>query len=76
VRITAAANALLAELVGKTGKPKAQVIHEALRGWEERIFWAEVQSAFAAAREADELGVETELWDSTVGDGLAANGRE
>ena len=70
VRITADANALLSELAGKTGKPKAQVIQEALRDLEERIFWAEVQSAFAARREPDELSAETELWDSTVGDGL------
>jgi len=81
VRINAAAKALLTELVGKTGKPKAQVIQEALRDWEERIFWAEVQSAFAAAREPDEFSAETKLWDSTLGDGLmsgdlAANERD
>jgi predicted transcriptional regulator len=75
VRISADANALLAELAGKTGKPKAQIIREALRDWEDRIFWTEVQAAFAALHEPDELGAETDLWESTVGDGLKNEAR-
>jgi predicted DNA-binding protein len=68
VRITADADALLAQLAAKTGKPKAQVIQEALRDLEDRLFWTEVQGAFAAG--SKELAGETELWESTVGDGL------
>jgi predicted DNA-binding protein len=71
VRITATANALLSALAGKTGKPKAQIVEEALRDWEDRMFWTEVQQAFAAGPESDELRIERELWDRTVSDGLA-----
>ena len=70
VRVSPDANALLSELARKTRKPKAQIIHEALRAWEESIFWAEVQGAFAAQPEPDELSAETLLWETTVGDGL------
>jgi predicted transcriptional regulator len=70
VRITAAANALLSALAGKTGKPKAQIVEEALRDWEDRMFWAEVQQAFAASPESHELRTERELWERTVPDGL------
>ena len=70
VRITATANALLSALAGKTGKPKAQIVEEALRDWEDRMFWAEVQQAFAAMPESDDLRSERELWDRTVADGL------
>jgi predicted transcriptional regulator len=69
VRITATAKALLSSLAGKTGKPKAQIVEEALRHWEDRMFWDEVQAAFAAP-ESDELRAERELWECTVGDGL------
>jgi hypothetical protein len=65
VRITATANALLSLLARKTRKPKAQIVEEALRQWEDRIFWAEVQSAFAEL----ELRAERELWETTVKDG-------
>lgn len=71
VRITATANALLSALAGKTGKPKAQIVEEALRDWEDRMFWTEVQQAFAAGPESGELRTERELWDRTVSDGLA-----
>ena len=68
VRITADANAMLTELAVRTGKPKAQIVEEALRHWEDKIFWAEVQSAFSSS--PDELRPETELWEGTVGDGF------
>lgn len=68
VRITAAANALLSSLASRTGKPKAQIVEEALRVWEDKMFWGAVQQAFAAnPRECES---ETELWESTVGDGF------
>ena len=70
VRITATANSLLSALAGKTGKPKAQIVEEALRHWEDTMFWAEVQSAFADAPESDEPRAERELWECTVRDGL------
>ncbi len=71
VRITATANALLSTLAGKTGKSKAQILEEALRDLEDRMFWSEVQQAFAASPESDDLRAERELWDSTVSDGLS-----
>ncbi|HEY4361744.1 MAG TPA: ribbon-helix-helix protein, CopG family [Bryobacteraceae bacterium] len=70
VRITATANALLSALAGKTGKPKAQIVEEALRQWEDKMFWMEVQQAFASTPESPELRAERELWDRTVSDGL------
>jgi predicted transcriptional regulator len=69
VRITAAANALLSSLASKTGKSKAQIVEEALRDWEDRMFWTEVQQAFAAP-ESHEMRAERDLWDRTVTDGL------
>jgi hypothetical protein len=74
VRITGAANALLTDLAGKTGKSKAQIVEEALRDWEDRMFWAEVQSAFEAP-EPEELRKERELWERTTADGLAPTRR-
>jgi len=71
VRITAAANALLSSLARKTGKSKAQIVEEALRDWEDRMFWDQVQQAFAAP-ESHELRAETDLWDRTVADGLTS----
>src|SRR6266849_231030 len=73
IRITADANALLSDLAVRTGKPKAQIVEEALRHWEDRIFWSAVQYAFAATPEPDELRAERELWERTVGDGLLEN---
>lgn len=75
VRITATANALLSDLARKSGKPKAQIVEEALRDWEDRMFWTAVQHAFIAAPETEELRAERELWECTVPDGLA-NGME
>jgi predicted DNA-binding protein len=67
VRITADADSLLTSLAGKTGKPKAQVVQEALQVLEDRIFWSEVQAAFETGNEA---AAETALWDATVPDGF------
>ena len=75
VRITAAANALLSSLASKTGKPKAQIVEEALRDWEDRMFWAEVQQAFVNPQ-PDEFRAERELWDRTVSDGFADRGSQ
>jgi predicted DNA-binding protein len=47
VRITSDAMARLSKLSAKLGQPKAQVIQRALQEMEERVFWAEVQEAFA-----------------------------
>lgn len=47
VRIPGDVMATLSALASKLGQPKAQVIHRALREMEERVFWAEVQEAFA-----------------------------
>jgi predicted transcriptional regulator len=72
VRITPAASALLSALAGKTGKSKAQIVEEALRDLEDRLFWTDVRQAFAAGPESEELRAETELWESTVADGFRA----
>ena len=69
IRINAAANALLTQLAARTGKSKAEIVEQALREWEERTFWAGVQSAFTAP-EPEQLRVERELWERTVADGL------
>jgi len=69
VRITATANAMLSKLADKTGKSKAQVVEEALRDWEDRIFWAEVHAAFSVPESA-ELQRERQLWERTAADGL------
>jgi hypothetical protein len=74
VCITGAAHALLTDLAAKTGKSKAQVVEEALRHWEDRMFWAEVQSAFEAP-EPEELRIERELWERTAMDRLASTRR-
>lgn len=47
VRISADAVHTLAKLALKLGQPKAQVIQRALQELEERVFWSEVQEAFA-----------------------------
>lgn len=75
VRITAASNALLTALSGRTGKPKAQIVEEALRDWEERAFWSGVQDSFASTPETPELRKERQLWEQTVGDGFVAEKR-
>ena len=45
---------------------------DTLRDWDDRTFWTEVQHAFAASQESDELRAEKELWDSTLSDGFRA----
>ena len=72
VRITPGANDLLDRLSAKLLQAKAQVIEEALQLLEERIFWGEVQNAFAGG-ESEEVRVERELWDETANDGLAGD---
>lgn len=72
VRVTPDANRILIDLAKRLGQPKAQVIERALRQLEDRIFWAEVQTAFGAG-ESPERAAERELWDCTVGDGLAGD---
>ncbi len=47
VRITSTASVLLSSLAGRTGKSKAQIVEEALRDLEDRLFWTEVRQAFA-----------------------------
>lgn len=70
VRITASSRALLSLLAEKTGRPKAQIVEEALRAWEDRVFWADVQQSFASVAESAELRAERDLWETTVADGL------
>jgi len=70
VRITPTANDLLDRLSAKLLQSKAQVIEVALHLLEERVFWGEVQDAFAGC-ESDEMRAERALWDSTANDGLA-----
>ncbi len=58
VRIPADAVHTLTKLALKLGQPKAQVIQRALQELEERVFWSEVQEAFARDA-ADAAGVKT-----------------
>lgn len=70
VRITADAHAMLSGLAAETGKSKAQIVEEALRALEERVFWSGVQAAFEEP-ESKGMRAERELWDRTAGDGFA-----
>ena len=70
IRITPDANRLLTGLAHRLSRPKAQVIELALRQFEDRFFWADVQNAFSET-ESPEAAVEREIWDSTTADGLA-----
>ena len=66
------ANHILNHLAGRLRRPKSQVIQEALEILEERVFWRDVQDAFASG-EPEEMRAEHELWDSTANDGLAGD---
>ena len=63
VRITGDANGVLSKLAAKLGQSKAQVIQTALQQMEERVFWAEVQEAFAREEASTEERVESARWD-------------
>jgi predicted transcriptional regulator len=67
VRIAGDAIRVLSDLSTKLAQPKAQVIERALKELEERIFWSEVEEAFArTAADPDEAArqkAEIELWD-------------
>ena len=65
VRITGDANGVLSKLAVKLGQSKAQVIQAALQQMEERVFWAEVQVAFARDAATPEEAAESALWDRT-----------
>ncbi len=70
IRIRPVASDLLDYLAAKLGQPKASVVEQALEVLEERIYWEEVQQAFASG-ESEQMRAERELWDSTANDGLA-----
>ena len=72
VRITPTAHHLLTQLSRKLGRPKSQLIEEALEILEEHVHWREVQDAFANG-ESEEMRAERELWDSATNDGLAGD---
>jgi hypothetical protein len=55
---------------GRTGT-KTRIMEEAIGQEEDSSFWAEIQQAFAATPESNELRTECELWDCTVSDGFA-----
>lgn len=69
VRVNRDAHVLLEELCSKTKQSKAEVIELALRELGERMFWQEVQDAFAKP-ESDEMRAERALWDLTASDGF------
>jgi hypothetical protein len=66
------ANEVFSQLADKLDRTKAQVADEALQELEERVFWREVQEAFAKG-EPEDLRAERELWDCTANDGLAGD---
>jgi predicted transcriptional regulator len=70
LRITLDANRILTGLAERLSRPKAQVIELALRQFDDRLFWADVQKAFAEG-ESPEMAAERELWDTATPDGLA-----
>ena len=47
VRIAGDAIRVLSNLSAKLGQPKAQVIEQALKALDERLFWEEVTASFA-----------------------------
>jgi predicted transcriptional regulator len=69
VRINGDAAHILTGLATKLEKPKAQVVEMALRDLEERIFWADVHSAFAQTaanpEESSRRDAEIRLWERT-----------
>ena len=76
VRITADANARVASLAKRMGSSKAQVIEAAVRALEDRVFWQDVQEAYAAlsddATRLAKYRAEIAAWDHTLQDGLPA----
>ena len=74
VRITSDANVTATELARKMGASKAHVIEVALRALEERLFWHDVEDAYAGlAEDAPRLAryrEEIAEWDDTLQDGL------
>jgi hypothetical protein len=74
VRITADANLKVAAIAERIRASKAQVIEMAVSALEERLFWQDVQDAYAALSE-DPLRLaqyrrEIAAWDGTLSDGL------
>ena len=71
IRITPEANRLLTGLAQRLSPPRAQVIELALRQFDDRFFWADVQKAFSE-EETPEMTAERGLWNRTASDGIAA----
>jgi hypothetical protein len=67
VRIQGDASIILSALTVKLGKSKAQVIEAALKELDEKLFWADVKTAFertaADPEESARQKAEIELWD-------------
>jgi hypothetical protein len=53
----------------KKGTNRSKLIKRILRACEERLFWQEVQNAFAKPEDADSRA-ERALWDRTASDGF------
>ena len=75
VRITGDANVTASALARRMGASKAHVIEVAVRALEERLFWDDVEAAYAELAE-DAPGLaryreEITPWDETLQDGLA-----
>ena len=74
IRISRSTHARLRELAEKTATTMTDVVDRAVRDYQRRQFWADYHAAYAAIQAdpvaADELQRETEMWDSTRGDGL------
>jgi predicted transcriptional regulator len=67
VRINGDAMGVLSSLAAKLGQPKAQIVERALKELEEKIFWADVHTAFERTagdpEQAAQHQAEFELWD-------------
>jgi predicted transcriptional regulator len=70
VRVNGDAHAALERISASTKQSKSEIIEQALRELEERMFWQEVHDAYAKPESA-EMKAERKLWDKTVGDGMS-----
>jgi hypothetical protein len=77
VPISEGAHRLLCELAERTGQTITEVLDKALRAYQRKLFFDQLNAGYAALRAdpeawAEELE-ERKLWDSTLMDGLPAD---
>ena len=74
VRITDSSHSALRQLAEDEGESMQAILDKAIRTYQERKFWDETNTAFAALRKDPEAWrqelAEREAWDKTLADGL------